>query len=339
LIRLGLKPLRGDGKHWRARVPDEVFIERFEAVGPRPLARELDIGLESIAKRRRRLEDKYKREIRSPTPATHDYYAAYGKEEFPWRVNLQVTNGIVIVAGDAHYWPSEKAPVMHRALIHFLNKYREEKTLRAIILNGDVHDFAIISRWPLDWEHRPEVQDEIEVCTERLHEIEMAAGKVPKIWPVGNHDERFSKYCAANADKLKGVKGTQLKDHYPNWKACYEVEINDGPNLTTVKHTFKGGIYAPRNNALLAGCHFVTNHLHSAKIIPVTTKHHTFYGVDTGCLADVWGPQFAYLQGSPRDWRAGMAILTYRDSALLYPELVLGVDKDHVQFRGTVIKV
>lgn len=146
-------------------------------------------------------------------------------------------------------------------------------------------------------------------------------------------------YIAAKAPELAGVHGVHLKDHFPLWQPCWSVEINDGINTTVIKHTFKGGINAPRNNVDASGTHFVTNHLHCAQIRPVTKRHHTFYGVDTGCIADIYGPQFLYAQDNPRDWRPGFAILTYRNERLMLPELVLGIDSEHVQFRSEIFKV
>jgi hypothetical protein len=73
--------------------------------------------------------------------------------------------------------------------------------------------------------------------------------------------------------------------------------------------------------------------------VPVTFEHFTAYGVDTGCLADAYGPQFQYCRDNPRDWRSAFVVLTFRKGELLQPELVLGVDKNHVQFRGDFYKV
>ena len=84
----------------------------------------------------------------------------------------------------------------------------------------------------------------------------------------------------------------------------------------------------------------VTNHLHSPKVTPFTDYAGTRYGVDTGCLADPDHEAFlAYTEDNPKNWRAGFAVLTFKDGKLLMPELVQVWDKSHVQFRGEIIKV
>ena len=64
------------------------------------------------------------------------------------------------------------------------------------------------------------------------------------------------------------------------------------------------------------------------------------FGVDTGCLAEIDGPQFYnYTEDSPTNWASGFAVLTFHNGKLLYPELVHKFDKDHIEFRGQIIKV
>jgi hypothetical protein len=322
-------------------ITEDLFITEFQTLGPRALARKYGIRFNNIMTRRRYIESKLGIVIQPPQENLRNNTSeeTYRQEHFPGRLNMSIQTGVVLVGGDAHYWPG-RVPLMHRAFLAFIKEFRSDKVLRAVIANGDVTDFAAISRWPqVDWEKRPSVKDEIDTCVDRMGEIEEACGGVEKLWPLGNHDARFSMYVAAHADRLEGIEGVHLKDHFPLWKPCWSVEINDGFETCVVKHTFKGGMYAPRNNVLNAGCHFVTNHLHSAKVMPITMRHHTFYGVDTGCIADIYGPQFLYCQDNPRDWRSAFAVLTFHKGKLLMPELVLAVDEKHIQFRGEVKRI
>jgi hypothetical protein len=314
-------------------LPAELFIEEFTTLGPAKMAVKYNTTSRGVFARRRRLEIELKRVIRAPEE--HTGHANYRPEQFPGRHVLDIRNGVVIVAGDAHYWPL-KPSLMHRALVHFLNHYRQEKTLRAVVMNGDVTDFSSISRWPqVDWERRPTIKDEIDVCVDRMHELAVAAGRVPKLWPLGNHDARWSVYLATRVPEFANVQGMHLKDSFPLWEACWSVYVNAN---TLIKHSYKNGEYASFNNVKNAGCHVVTNHLHKAQVSPFTTMTGTLYGVDTGCIADPNGPQFLYLQDNPRNWRSAFCILTYRDGLLLQPELVLAWGKDHVQFRGEITR-
>jgi hypothetical protein len=316
----------------KGMLPVELFLEEFDTLGPSRMHDKYGMSVRAIFARRARLEKTLKRRIAG---ADREVSRAYRMDSFPGRSLLNVQNGVVVVAGDAHYWPMEPS-LMHLALVHFLKRFSQEKILRAVIMNGDVTDFASISRWPqVDWERRPTIKDEIDVCIDRMHEIATAAGAVPRFWPLGNHDARWSVHLANKVPEFANVQGMHLKDSFPLWEACWSVLINGN---TLVKHTYRGGEHATSNNIKNAGCHVVTNHLHSAKVTPFTTMAGTLWGVDTGCLADTYGPQFLYLQDSPRNWRCGFAVLTYKDGLLTQPELVLQWDKDHVQFRGDIVK-
>ena len=320
---------KSNGRH--GLMPPELFLELFSTLGPAEMAKKYGLSRRAIQNRRRRLEIALKRQI---IPPAHKF-SQFRPEHFPGRANLDVQNGVIVVAGDAHYWPLGPS-LMHRALIHFLTRFREERVLRAVIINGDVTDFASISRWPqVDWEKRPSIRDEIDVCVDRMQEIAKAAGRVPRYWPLGNHDARWSVHLASKVPEFANVAGLHLKDHFPLWEACWSVFVNGN---TLVKHSFRGGEYATFNNVKQSGVHFITNHLHSAKVSPFTTMHGTLWGVDTGTLADTYGPQFLYLQDNPRNWRSAFAVLTYKDGLLLQPELVLKWDRDHVEFRGEIIK-
>src|SRR6185437_12296595 len=112
--------------------------------------------------------------------------------------------------------------------------------------------------------------------------------------------------------------GVHLRDHFPDWEACYSLFIN---NDVVVKHRLKGGIHATHNNTMWAGKTIVTGHLHSLKATPLTDYNGTRFGVDTGCLADVFGPQFEYQEDAPRNHRSGFAVLTFHRVELLWPEL------------------
>jgi hypothetical protein len=246
------------------------------------------------------------------------------------RVNLTVKNGIVLVGSDGHYWPGE-ASTAHRAFVQFAKKLNPV----AVIINGDSFDGASISRHPSGWEANPTVKQELESVQERHGEIEAAAPKARKIWTLGNHDQRFELRLATVAREYANVDGMHLKDHFPRWEPCWSVWINDE---IVVKHRYKGGTHAGYNNAVSSGKTMVTGHLHSLKVTPFTDYNGLRWGVDTGCLSDPRGDQFAYGEDNPRDHRSGFICLQFRGGKLMWPEIVYVLDRDHVGFRGEIIK-
>jgi hypothetical protein len=123
------------------------------------------------------------------------------------------------------------------------------------------------------------------------------------------------------------------------WMPCWSLWINED---IVVKHRYKNGIHATHNNTIWSGKTMITGHLHSLKVTPFTDYDGTRFGVDTGTLAEVGGPQFTdYLEDNPVNWRAGFVVLTFWNGRLLDPELVRVLDEEKglVVFRGQVIEV
>lgn len=305
---------------------DELrFIELFETRGAKETAQIVGTSERRVYERRARLESKLGRAIKPPSQRITN-------SEHPQRVCLDVPDGIVAVASDGHYWPG-RISTAHRAFVKFCKEHKP----KAVIFNGDAFDGASISRHPpINWEQRPTVQQEIETVQERLGEIEKAAFKAEKVWTLGNHDGRFESCIALRAPEYANVHGVHLKDHFPAWRGAWSCWINDS---VVIKHRFKGGIHATHNATLWAGKTIITGHLHSLKVTPFNDYNGVRWGVDTGCIADPDGPQFDYNEDNPRNHRSGFIVLTFKGGRLLWPEIVSVFDKDHVEFRGQVIRV
>lgn len=315
----------------RALCQDQEFIELFQSVGAHETAQRLGMEVRAVYGRRSRIEQRTGVNILSPDAKR----GTRVEQRYHHRIELEVENGVVLVGSDAHYWPGIVSTA-HRA---FVRACRDLNPV-AVIMNGDVFDGAGISRHPpIGWEQRPSVIQEIEACTERLEEIRRASEKADHIWTLGNHDARFETRLATVAPEYARVHGVHLKDHFPEWEPAWSCWINDD---TVIKHRYKGGIHATHNNTIWSGKTTVTGHLHSLKVTPLTDYNGTRWGVDTGTLAQVGGPQFVhYLEDNPVNWRAGFPVLTYERGRLLWPELVHVIDEEagEVEFRGKVYRV
>lgn len=253
--------------------------------------------------------------------------------EFPNWLKEEVRNGTVLIGSDHHYWPNFISTA-HKAFVQFCEKFQP----KLVIANGDVMDFPAISRHAsIGWENRPSVEKEIETAKARLSEIERAAPNAKRYWPLGNHDARFESRLAQVAPEYANVHGVHLKDHFPYWRPCWSLLIN---NDVVVKHRFKGGIHATHNNTLWAGKTVVTGHLHSLKVTPFSDYNGVRWGVDTGTMADPYGPQFEnYTEHNPANWRSGFVVLTFKDGKLLDPEIVRVIGERKVSFRGEIVRV
>lgn len=278
----------------RSILSDREFVQAWIELGPARMSRQYGIVERALQNRRRRLENRgIVFHAPSDRPEVRVVVATY-----PWQADLSIRNGTVIIASDAHYWPGNPS-LMHRALVYFCKELKP----RAMIYNGDVIDAVTIKRFPpIGWEGNPQLADEIEAAKERLHEIEKAAFKAEKIWTLGNHDARFETRLASVAPEYAKIHGVHLKDHFPLWRTAWSAWIN---NDVVVKHRFKGGVNAPRNNTIYAGKTMITGHLHSAQVIPFSDYNGTRYGVDSGCIADTDHKAFVdYTEANPLNWRS-----------------------------------
>lgn len=245
---------------------------------------------------------------------------------YPMQLLLSVPDGHVVIYSDAHFWPAAKSRA-YEALLVALRKLKP----KVVIGNGDLLDGAKISRHdPIGWDDLPKLEDELYEGQIRQAEIARAAPEAEKIGVIGNHDARLEKYVIKHAKELEGIPGTRLADHFPGWKICWSAKINDD---VIVKHRFRGGVHATWNNTLHAGLTIVTGHLHSQNVRPKTDYRGTRWGVDAGCLADVGGPQFLYLEANPADWRSGFCVLTFEKGRLLPPQLATVLDDGSVYMQ------
>ena len=320
----------------KPRCSEEAFIKDYEILGPTKLAEKLKCAPRGVYIRRREIEGRRGISIKAkllPGGVPGSGYAR-DAEDHPEFIQIDIKDGVALVGSDLHIWPGTPSTAI-RAFVHFIKEIRP----KAVILDGDVMDFPRISRHePIGWERNPHPAAELEAAKDILHDIEQACGRgIRKIWPLGNHDARFESNLARHCPEYANVHGMHLSDHFPNWEKCWLACINKD---VAVKHRYKGGIHATHNNTLWAGKTMITGHLHSQKVTPVTDYNGTRYGVDTGCMADIYAAAFRnYTEESPRNWRAGFGVLTFKNGFLLPPELVTVIDKTHVAFRGELIRV
>lgn len=309
------------------------LIAAIEKHGVAEAARLLGMTERGVYSRRARLEQKIGRQIKSGGDSAETDRTTRRALEHPSRLHLDVDDGIVLIGSDAHYWP-DIISTAHIAMVQFARDIQP----RAIIMNGDAADFPRISRHaPIGWENHPDVVLEIEAIKDRLGEIEKAAPNAKKFWPLGNHDNRYETRLATIAPEYARMNGFSLRDHFPYWRHCWSVWINDH---TIVKHRFKGGLHAAMNNTLWAGKSIFTGHLHRGIAYPLTDYNGTRYGVDTGFMADNFGPQFInYTEDNPTNWCSGFFVVTLWRGRLLRPEFVEVIGEGLVSFRGQAIEV
>ena len=316
---------------------DETFLELWDAhQSVTKIAKILGVTERAVNYRRRKMESSHEVNLPSKDHRGSKYDSTRPKSFSPLKqVNLGILDGTVIVFSDAHFIPAQRTT----AFKGLLWAIQELKPV-AVIANGDCFDGASISRHDVTDQPQTSVIQELKATQGALGEIEEVAKaarhNVKLLFTWGNHDVRFGNRLAQQAPQFKEVQGFKLTDHIPDWDFCWAVWPTED---VIIKHRFKGGIHATHNNTIWSGKNIITGHLHSLKVTPFSDYNGVRYGVDTGTLAEIDGPQFTYAELNPSNHRSGFAVLTFFNGQLLWPELVHKFDEDHIQFRGEVIDV
>lgn len=106
---------------------------------------------------------------------------------------INQSNGIII--SDLHF-PYQNNDAILKAL-----DYGKSKKINFILINGDLLDFAAISRHEKDWRQRLP-HEEFEAVRMFLANLRKAFPKVRIIFKLGNHDERWEKWLFTKAPEL-----------------------------------------------------------------------------------------------------------------------------------------
>jgi predicted phosphodiesterase len=218
----------------------------------------------------------------------------------------------VLVIGDLHI-PYHNVDAIYTAL-----DYGVSEDVDAIYLNGDIIDFAKISRWMKD-PSVPSPQVEIEMVQEFLYGLKGLG--LPIYYKMGNHEDRWNAYLLQSAPELYDLDALQIKSILG--LEDFDIELIDskqiahfGKLMVIHGHEFGESTFSPVNPArgifLRAKTSVLSGHNHQ------TSAHHEndLNGNPTacfslGCLCDLspdYRP-FAFTK-----WNHGFAIVSIEDN-------------------------
>ena len=108
---------------------------------------------------------------------------------------LVISQSRTLIISDLHF------PYQHNEAIRAALKYGVEKNVNCVLINGDLVDFAGISRHEKDWRQR-KVSEEFDAVRMFLCTLRKAFPKARIIFKQGNHCERWEKWLFLKAPEI-----------------------------------------------------------------------------------------------------------------------------------------
>lgn len=204
-----------------------------------------------------------------------------------------ISQSKTLIISDLHF------PYQDNKAIRAAINYGKEKKVNCILINGDLIDFANISRHEKDWRMRS-VSQEFEAVREFLIELRSHFPKCKIVYKFGNHDERWEKFLFLKAPeifddnefklevrlKLAELKIDVVKDMLPikigKLNVLHGHELQGGGGVNPARATFLKTI----DNVIIGHCHRSSQHTEptfSGEVIVVTSQ---------GCLCGMY-PMFS----------------------------------------------
>lgn len=109
----------------------------------------------------------------------------------------------ILILSDLHF-PYQDNQAILKAI-----EYGKKKSVNCILLNGDILDFARISRHEPDWRHR-NINEEFEAVRAFLKELRKHFPQAKIVFKQGNHDERWERFLYTKAPEIFDMAEFQL---------------------------------------------------------------------------------------------------------------------------------
>lgn len=125
---------------------------------------------------------------------------SYANEYTPF----EIKQSRILIISDLHF------PYQDNKAITLALDYGKEKKVDCILINGDLIDFATISRHEKDWRSRNVIQ-EFEAVKVFFKTLRTHFPNTKIVYKYGNHDERYEKYLYAKAPEIFDMPEFQLE--------------------------------------------------------------------------------------------------------------------------------
>ena len=221
-------------------------------------------------------------------------------------IETKLENGTVVIASDIHI------PFQDDAAVRSFIKYCKEKQPEVVVLNGDVLDMFMLSRFTKGEGRNP--LEEMTMCQGFLDSLRKAVPDADIYYVIGNHENRLEKYVLTKAPELASLIEdvfTIIKTSDYRVRGCASVTFND--NFVCKHGTLlgnKSGLSAIKEmeNAYMSGA---TGHTHRLARYSTRKAGRRFIWLETGCLCDL-SPEYMI----DPDWEQGFGIIEFKSGRL-----------------------
>ena len=234
-------------------------------------------------------------------------------------LDKKITDGTVVIASDIHI------PFQDKAAVKAFLSYVKGKQPEIIVLNGDVLDMFMLSRFTKGEGRNP--LEEIKMCQALLATLRSTCPNSEIFYVIGNHETRLEKYVLNKAPELASLiedvfSIIKVEDY--NVRGCASLTIND--NFVMKHGTYignKSGLSAIKEmeNAYMSGA---TGHVHRLSTYRARKAGRKFVWIETGCLCDL-NPEYCV---NP-NWCQGFAVVEFKDGKL-YKADCLEIEKGKI---------
>jgi len=148
-------------------------------------------------KNKRKIQDKSL--IKPHAKSTYDLPKSFANDYTPY----EIKQSKVLILSDLHF------PYQNNEAISLALDYGKQKKVNCILINGDLIDFANISRHEKDFRSRS-IKDEFDAVRTFLNTLRRHFPKAKIVYKYGNHDERWEKYLYMKAPEIFDVNDFEL---------------------------------------------------------------------------------------------------------------------------------
>lgn len=235
---------------------------------------------------KRRNSTKDKSQFQPHRPSYYELPESYANDYTPY----EIKQSSILILSDLHF------PYQNNKAITLALDYGKSKKVDCILINGDLIDFANISRHERDFRARS-IAEEFDAVRMFLKSIRLHFPKTKIVFKYGNHDERWEKYLYSKASEIFDVNDFQLEVLLKLGELKIDVVKDKRPvkmGKLTALHGHElagggaGGVNPSRATFLKTLDSVIVGHYHKTSQHTETTLSGDVISVNsTGCLCDL----------------------------------------------------